>query len=130
MDDERHLSTADIAAGGDTDDADAAIERDADARTTAAAADPADEALFDQGDLARYRSRWMEVQTRFVDEPQSSVQQADELVAELMQTLASQFSESRNRLEAQWSSDEGVSTEDLRHALLRYRSFFERLLAA
>jgi hypothetical protein len=130
MDDERHLSTADIAAGRDGDDADAAIERDPDAQTTAATVDPANEPLFDQGDLDRYRSRWMEVQGRFVDEPQASVHQADELVAELMQTLASQFSESRNRLEQQWSSNEDVSTEDLRQALMRYRSFFERLLAA
>jgi hypothetical protein len=129
MEDERHLSTADIA-GGNTEDADAAIERDSDARTTAATADPASEPLFDEGDLDRYRSRWTDVQGRFVDEPQASVKQADELVAELMQTLASQFSESRNRLEQQWSSNEDVSTEDLRQALMRYRSFFERLLTA
>ena len=129
MEDERHLSTADIAAGGD--DADAAIERDPDADTaTTATADPANEPLFDERDLDRYRSRWQDVQTRFVDEPQASVKQADELVAELMQTLAAQFSESRGRLERQWSSDEDVSTEDLRQALMRYRSFFERLLAA
>jgi len=120
MEDERHLSTADIAAGND----------DGDTGRTAATADPASEPLFDGGDLDRYRSRWLDVQRRFVDEPQASVQQADELVAELMQSLASQFSESRNQLEQQWSSNENVSTEDLRQALMRYRSFFERLLAA
>jgi hypothetical protein len=130
MEDERHLTTADIAAGPESDDADAAIDRDDQARRTTATADPAAEPLFDDGDLDRYRSRWMDVQGRFVDEPQASVQQADELVAELMQSLASQFSESRNRLEQQWSSNEDVSTEDLRQALMRYRSFFERLLAA
>ena len=128
MEDERHLSTADIAAGND---ADAAIERDPDAgAATTATADPANEPLFDDRDLDRYRSRWMDVQGRFVDEPQASVQQADELVAELMQSLAAQFSESRTRLEQQWSSNDEVSTEDLRQALMRYRSFFERLLAA
>jgi hypothetical protein len=128
MEDERHLSTADIAAGND--DADTAIERDPDAGRATGTADPATEPLFDDGDLDRYRSRWMDVQGSFVDEPQDAVRQADELVAELMQTLASQFSESRSRLEQQWSSNEDVSTEDLRQALMRYRSFFERLLAA
>src|SRR4051812_3182441 len=114
MDDQRHLTTADIAAGPNDDDADAAIDRDRDTNETTATADPAKEPLFDSKDLDRYRSRWMEVQGTFVDEPQASVQQADELVAELMQTLASQFAESRNRLEQQWSSNKDVSTEDLR----------------
>ena len=66
----------------------------------------------------------------FVDEPQITVQQADELVAEVMQTLATQFAETRRRLEGQWSSNADVSTEDLRLALMRYRSFFNRLLSA
>ena len=52
------------------------------------------------------------------------------LVADLMQRLASQFSEERSRLEAQWDSEDDVSTEELRVTLTRYRSFFERLLEA
>ena len=47
-----------------------------------------------------------------------------------MQRLASSFSEERKHLESQWDSGDDVSTEDLRVALTRYRSFFERLLSA
>jgi hypothetical protein len=77
----------------------------------------------------RYRVRWSEVQTMFVDEPRRTVEEADRLVAELMQELAAGFSESRTTLEEQWTRGDDVSTEDLRIALQRYRSFFERLLA-
>ena len=125
MEDERHLTTADIAAG--STDADEAVDRE---RTSVAQADPATEPLLDSADLERYRARWTDVQTSFVDEPQTTVRQADELVADLMQAIATQFSETRGRLESQWSSDEDVSTEDLRQALMRYRSFFNRLLSA
>jgi hypothetical protein len=75
-------------------------------------------------------SRWDEVQAGFVDEPREAVRRADQLVAELMQQLASDFAETRSRLESQWDSGEDASTEDLRVALTRYRSFFRRLLAA
>jgi len=77
-----------------------------------------------------FTSRWREIQTSFVDEPRTSVEQADALVAQLMQRLASSFSEERERLEAQWDSGDDVSTEELRVALTRYRSFFDRLLSA
>jgi hypothetical protein len=82
----------------------------------------------DRGD--RYRSRWRELQSRFVDEPRETVEQADRLVADLMQELAGSFADTRAALEEQWTRGDDVSTEDLRVALQRYRSFFERLLAA
>ena len=70
------------------------------------------------------------IQTGFVDEPRQTVEQADELVAQVMQRLAEGFAAERERLEQQWGRGEDVSTEDLRIALQRYRSFFQRLLAA
>ena len=76
-----------------------------------------------------FRDRWREIQTGFVDEPRHAVEQADGLVAELMQRLAQSFSEQRNNLEHQWDAADKVSTEELRVALTRYRSFFERLLS-
>jgi hypothetical protein len=75
-------------------------------------------------------SRWQEIQAGFVDEPREAVQQADQLVAELMQQLAADFAQTRSQLESQWDSGESASTEDLRVALTRYRSFFRRLLSA
>ncbi len=75
-----------------------------------------------------FQQRWEEVQTRFVDEPRGAVEDADGLVANLMQQLAEGFAQERERLEAQWGRGEDISTEDLRIALQRYRSFFQRLL--
>ncbi len=75
------------------------------------------------------RSRWDEVQTAFVDEPRTAVQQADELVSEAIQRLAQNFASARDQLEKQWDRGDDVSTEDLRLALRKYRTFFHRLLA-
>jgi hypothetical protein len=77
---------------------------------------------------ASFTERWEQSQRSFVDDPRTSVQEADELVADVIKQLASQFAEERSRLEGQWSRGEDVSTEDLRLALQRYRSFFNRLL--
>jgi hypothetical protein len=57
------------------------------------------------------------------------VEQADELVAQVMKRLAEIFADERTNLESQWSRGDNVSTEDLRVALQRYRSFFDRLLS-
>ena len=87
------------------------------------------EPLFDDRVDHEFRDRWREIQTGFVDEPRNAVERADELVAELMQRLAQSFSEQRSNLEHQWDASDQVSTEELRVALTRYRSFFERLLS-
>jgi len=84
--------------------------------------------LFTDERSSQFRSRWTDVQAGFVDEPRSAVEQADGLVAEVMQQLARTFAEERTRLEAEWERQGDVSTEDLRQALRRYRSFFDRLL--
>jgi hypothetical protein len=86
--------------------------------------------LLAEEDAGGFKSRWNEIQVRFVDEPRGSVQKADGLVAEMMERLTQMFSEERTRLESQWERGDDVSTEDLRIALQRYRSFFERLLSA
>src|SRR5205085_11882163 len=65
-----------------------------------------------------------------LDEPRRSVEDADRLVADLMQNLAARFADERERLESQWDRGDDVSTEDLGLALTRYRSFFDRLLSA
>jgi hypothetical protein len=78
---------------------------------------------------ATFQQRWKEIQTRFVDEPRGAVEDADSLVANLMQQLADGFAKERERLEAQWGRGEDISTEDLRVALQRYRTFFQRLLS-
>ena len=85
--------------------------------------------LFPDSEAADFRRRWTEVQTGFVDEPRRAVQQADELVAGVMKLLAETFAREREGLEHQWDRGENVTTEDLRIAMQRYRSFFDRLIS-
>jgi hypothetical protein len=84
--------------------------------------------LFSASETGDFRSQWSKVQTGFVDEPRRTVEDADKLVAAVMQRLAEGFANERSALEKQWDSGDNVSTEDLRLALQRYRSFFDRLL--
>ena len=87
------------------------------------------EPLFPSSEAEGFRTRWVEVQTGFVDEPRNAVEQADGLVAEMMKRLAQVFADERAKLEEQWSRGDDISTEDLRQALRRYRSFMDRLLS-
>ena len=84
--------------------------------------------LFSESEMGDFRSQWSKIQTGFVDEPRRTVEDADKLVAAVMQRLAEGFANERSGLEKQWDSGDNVSTEDLRVALQRYRSFFDRLL--
>jgi hypothetical protein len=85
--------------------------------------------LLDPQDRDAMTQRWRDIQANFVDQPRQAMQDADALVAGLMQQLAQMFSQERSQLEAQWSRGDEVSTEDLRVSLQRYRAFFERLLS-
>jgi hypothetical protein len=76
----------------------------------------------------QFASRWNEVKGMFVDEPRKAVQQADALVGELLDDLERSFREQRQDIERGLENDD-TSTEDLRMALRRYRSFFDRLLS-
>ena len=84
--------------------------------------------LFTESEMGDFRSQWSKVQTGFVDEPRRTVEDADKLVAAVMQRLAEGFANERSGLEKQWDRGDNISTEDLRLALQRYRSFFDRLL--
>ena len=122
------LSTADIAGGGTT----ARGTGGPNAGNGTPGRDVAGERvepLFDESATTDLRDRWTDVQAGFVDEPRSAVERADSLVAEVMQRLADSFATERKTLEGQWSRGDDVSTEDLRVALRRYRSFFDRLLS-
>jgi 6-phosphogluconolactonase/glucosamine-6-phosphate isomerase/deaminase len=85
-------------------------------------------ALFDEAAAKDLQSRWQAIQVGFVDEPRGAVEQADKLVDEVMKRLAESFARERGELERAWSGGSEASTEDLRQAIRRYRSFFNRLL--
>jgi hypothetical protein len=85
--------------------------------------------LFSERESKEFFGRWDALQVGFIDEPRRAVEQADNLVAGAMKRLAEMFAEERARLESQWDRGDNVSTEDLRVAMRRYRSFFRRLLS-
>jgi hypothetical protein len=87
------------------------------------------EPLFPPNEAGELRSRWDSIQAGFVDEPRRAVEDADSLVAQAMKRLAEIFADERQNLERQWDRGDDISTEDLRQALRRYRSFFGRLLS-
>ena len=155
MEERRELSTADLAGTAEAHDREAtegaranAIRGDADkgrpahteaAATSAAVArtesDPQSPSrtsrtmLFPNDEADRMRSDWIDIQAAFVDAPRDAVQRADQLVAGTMKRIAEVFAGERHNLEQQWDRGDNVSTEDLRVALQRYRSFFDRLLS-
>jgi hypothetical protein len=85
--------------------------------------------LFDQAVAKGFRSRWNEIQVAFVDEPRDAVGRADRLVAESIKELTESFTAERQKLEGEWDRRGTDSTEALRLAFQRYRSFFNRLLS-
>ncbi len=135
MNERENLSTADIASAGahHTDEQVGNEEMRNQGYQTSTAVQQGSEtqpaALFDPNEAQSLRTHWDQVQGSFVDDPRRAVQEADSLVAEVIKRLADTFAEERAKLEQQWSSGENVSTEDLRMALHRYRSFFDRLLS-
>ncbi|MEV0681590.1 hypothetical protein AB0I60_34220 [Actinosynnema sp. NPDC050436] len=88
-----------------------------------------DEPLFGDAEADDLQTRWRALQTDFVDDPQDAVQRADELVAQVIGSLANTFAEHRRSLEEQWKQEGHADTEELRVALRRYRTFFDRLLS-
>ena len=124
---ERHtdepLTTADL------------VRRDTENKTVAAVPPPTKpdsdkhDPLFVASECDGFRGRWHDIQGSFVDEPKEAVKKADELVAAVVKRLAEVFADERSKLEREWSAGQDVSTEDLRVALRRYRSFFDRLLS-
>jgi hypothetical protein len=85
--------------------------------------------LFPSGETEELRNRWRDVQGTFVDEPREAVQKANDLVERVTTRLTEVFAQERANLEKEWGAGKDVSTEDLRQALRRYRSFFDRLLS-
>ncbi|HEX2031864.1 MAG TPA: hypothetical protein VHL78_10755 [Actinomycetota bacterium] len=96
----------------------------------------------------RYAEAWRLVQERFVDRPAESVQDADRLVQQVMadrgypiedfEQRAADISVDHPELVENYRSahavaargDGGASTEDLRRAMVHYRSLFNELLGA
>jgi hypothetical protein len=102
---------------------------------------------LDPVERAHFSDRWQAVQSRFVDDPKGAVTEADALVSLLMQTRgypvadfhqrAADISVDHPRVVANYRSgheialrlgDGEANTEDLRTAMIHYRSLFDELV--
>jgi len=132
---EKDLTTSDLATAAETRTAQREVERNVNEPPTEnrnAEVITEDEQLaplFSPDAAKEFRSRWDAIQSSFVDDPKRAVRQGDELVAQVLKSLTETFSNERSRLEGRLDQSDKASTENLRVALRRYRSFFERLLS-
>lgn len=102
---------------------------------------------LDLAERERYLAQWQAVQSRFVDYPKGAVTEADELVSSLMQTRgypvvdfdqrAADISVDHPRVVENYRSGHNIalrlgtgeaSTEELRTAMIHYRSLFDELV--
>ena len=77
---------------------------------------------LDTGDI---RTRFLDIQAGFVDEPRQAVEEAGRFVDDLLRQVADALKGQRGQLAG--ATDE-ASTEDLRLAMRAYRQFVDRLL--
>lgn len=132
---EKSLTTADLAAAAEDPNSRRAVTPDLKApiienEDSSARSEQEQLAPLFLPDVAKaFRAHWDAVQISFVDDPKQAVRKADELVAQVMKSLAETFANERAGLEGQVNPTEQASTENLRVALRRYRSFFQRLLS-
>lgn len=102
---------------------------------------------LDPTERERYMTQWQAAQSRFVDSPRGAVAEADELVSSLMQTRgypvadfdqrAADISVDHPRVVENYRSAHGIAmrvgrgeanTEDLRTAMVHFRSLFDELV--
>lgn len=114
-----------------TDDPKDVRRREHDGRADDATADTGSRStLLDHDERSDLRDRWDRLQTRFVDDPEGAAEEADELLSEALDRVAERWQQRHRTLRRDWRDRDGVSTEELRTSLKRYRDAFERLIAS
>ena len=78
-------------------------------------------------DAAEFKARWQQVQFRFVDDPQGSVTEAADVIAQVTAKLEAAIAERQRALRGRWSEGKSTDTESLRETLLMYRAFLNQL---
>ncbi|GAA3473294.1 hypothetical protein [Nonomuraea roseola] len=94
----------------------------------AQAVPPQGAALFDQ-DVDQAHTRWHDLQATFVDDPRQAMEQADQLVDEVVNALTSSLTTRTSELGGRWKNTDQGDTEQLRLALRDYGAMLEQLLA-
>ena len=102
---------------------------------------------LDEREADLYHTKWVEIQADFVDHPAESVEKANGLINDVMQARGFPSADFEQRASdisviypelvtnfrnahmiSEKARQDGVSTEDLRQAIVDYRSLFEELL--
>jgi hypothetical protein len=102
---------------------------------------------LEPSDRDRYRTRWQDVQARFVDDPAGAVGDADALIQEVMrargypvddfETRSADLSVDHPDVVERYRAAHGIAvahergkagTDELRHAVRHYRALFDSLL--
>jgi len=85
-------------------------------------------------DATEFKARWQQVQFRFVDDPQGSVTEAADVIAQVTAKLEAAIqerqraiSDRQRALRDRWSEGKSTDTESLRETLLMYRAFLDQL---
>jgi hypothetical protein len=85
-------------------------------------------------DAAEFKTRWQQVQFRFVDDPAGSVTEAADVIAQVTAKLEAAIqerqraiSERQRVLRDRWNEGQNTDTESLRETLLMYRAFLDQL---
>ena len=85
--------------------------------------------FLNERDCALFRQRWLQLQAGFIDQPQETVEEADRLLADVLERLTRGLVAERESLAARWrSAGDRADTEELRVAVQGYRSMLDRLL--
>jgi hypothetical protein len=113
--------TAPLAGGEET----ATLPTDMPADTPA---DTGAAAFFAVDEADAFRSRWRDVQLRFVDDPHAAAGEAQGLVTEAVEALTAALTAQRDELGG-WTNAGPEDTEQLRMVVRRYRDLLDRVLA-
>jgi hypothetical protein len=87
----------------------------------------AEMAMWNEDTISGFQERWHKVQLRFVDDPHNAAAEAETLITDVIESLASTVNAQKTKLDA-WRSSNGADTEELRIVVRRYHDFLDRVL--
>jgi len=85
--------------------------------------------FFSPAETQAYRSRWNNIQVRFVDDPASAMDEANTLVSDAIEHLKQGFTAQGQPGDSSSDPNKRDSTEERRLVLRRYRTLVERLVS-
>ncbi len=86
-------------------------------------------------DAAQYTAQWRQIQYKFVDDPQASVTEAADIIAQVtakmeaaIQERQRVIAEQQRSLRGRWGEGTSADTEALRETLRMYKTFLDQLI--